>query len=1017
MIGKPLFYLVLFVGSLFGLSASAVTTSKNVDIIVTHGAPLTTFTFVNNTGATLPAGTPVSMGQAFRYGDIMPGNYPVIRDATKHIALPGQQWDEISTWRENGGNGSWRHAVWAIWLPNSLAAGASYQIEFVPTAGTYSEISHQALSGLCSGSGAHDFKMHLADVRNQDDTVRDSGDATFRLCDNIANTGRDAPRHLRAGNVYDEYEVRGLFKYTSGRQDPLLYVTAVVDLFTDAADGTSLKDVRHVFTTHNSWMNVSAGSVGNPGAPGPAGFPNDPQILSYQSQILDGSIDILDWSGLTQTVSSTANPIQNGKCSNTWQGSLTLTVPGSTGTNTWFAGMPVRYSTKGTPIGGLTPGQLYWVYNCSSTVTSGADGTIVNLMNSPEFAAQVALPLTGSQGTGTHTFSYVTWHPPWQSWQDEDTSADQNWATRGSTARFTRRIYPAFTNAEKTYWQESGLVPPIYLGQPTPNVPVQWRYETTLAYNPFSKDNVRGNADPGERPDIGFINEWSAQAFVDGTQTNWYYSRLYTMGAQSHGASTLLDESTGRIPVLNNGPPTGPGGNGVGGSYGTGTNASVALGIPQNQTSWSGNYFHGITQPRQGVPNTLISQWQCGIWLNCGTYISHIPNFVSLSYLIFGERLYLDSTYFDPNRDLLQLPPGPGDSYRDDIIAGNHYWGLTIACCQGRGSAWALRDRTFAAASGGDGNVERQYFNDQITENMNYYGAWIDPYKSGPGNTNIQTSILLPDYPGSWSIPDTYIGAYIFFTAYSMQTFLHAIDFSQWIVPFTKFYEGVCGGQMAGHPVSFYCIDFTLTIAMYDGDHTTTGGGIGPYVNGTDASSFGNQQNGTNILSGGQLQYASGYGYYTLAPGDTVRNISGTYYNGGMQIDQLPGTQWFEVVGPVNNTNGTYYIKCPLGHPVTSTCPTPGAAFTDFTRSGVSIAGEMQDLIAYRPSFDPGPGVGYADNNYTKYGGMVMNGLTVLGQSVPNALSDFNTRGGPSFYNNQLPSLWWDPTVVVPGSP
>ena len=106
-------------------------------------------------------------------------------------------------------------------------------------------------------------------------------------------------------------------------------------------------------------------------------------------------------------------------------------------------------------------------------------------------------------------------------------------------------------HAEKTYWQESGLVPPIYLGQPTPNVPVQWRYEATLAYHPFSKDNVRGNADPGERPDIGFINEWSAQAFVDGTQTNLYYSRLYTMGAQSHGASTLLDESTGRIPVLN----------------------------------------------------------------------------------------------------------------------------------------------------------------------------------------------------------------------------------------------------------------------------------------------------------------------------------------------------------------------------------------------------------------------------------------------------------------------------------
>jgi hypothetical protein len=335
------------------------------------------------------------------------------------------------------------------------------------------------------------------------------------------------------------------------------------------------------------------------------------------------------------------------------------------------------------------------------------------------------------------------WHPHWQSWQDEDTSADQNWATRGSTARVTRRIYPAFTNAEKTYWEQTGLVPPIYLGQTTPSVPVQWLYETTLAYNPFSKDNVRANADPGERPVIGFINEWSAQAFINGTQTNWYYSRIYTMVAQTLGASTLLDESTGRIPVLNNGPPSAPGGTSAGGSYSTGTNASVALGSPQNQTSWNPGYFHGIAQPLQNVPNSNID-WRCGIWLGCGTYISHIPNFVSLNYFIFGERLYLDTTYFDPNRDLLQLQPGPADSYRDDIIAGNHYWGLTIACCQGRGSAWALRDRTFAAASGGDGNVERQYFNDQITKNMNYYKVWVDSYKSGLATPTSTPQSYLP---------------------------------------------------------------------------------------------------------------------------------------------------------------------------------------------------------------------------------------------------------------------------------
>ena len=179
MIGKFLFLLSAATATFLGLSAGAVTTSQNIDIIVTHGAPLTTFTFVNNTGNTLPAGSPVSFGQAFRYGDVMPGTYPLIRDASTHVALPGQQWDEISTWRENGGNGSWRHAVWAAWLPNSLANGATYQVEFDSTAGTYSESSHQALSALCSGPAAHDLKIHLTDVRNLNDTVRDS--ATRRL--------------------------------------------------------------------------------------------------------------------------------------------------------------------------------------------------------------------------------------------------------------------------------------------------------------------------------------------------------------------------------------------------------------------------------------------------------------------------------------------------------------------------------------------------------------------------------------------------------------------------------------------------------------------------------------------------------------------------------------------------------------------------------------------------------------------------------------------------------------------
>ena len=156
--------------------------------------------------------------------------------------------------------------------PRERASTAAFQVEFLTTAGTYSETSHQSLSALCSGPAAHHLKIHYTDLRNQDDSVRDSGDATFDVCNNINNTGRDAPRHVRAGNVYDEYIVSGVPVYTSGHQDPLLYDQAIIDTFTKASDGVSAGDVRWVIHNHNSWENVAAGSTGNAGNPGPAGF-------------------------------------------------------------------------------------------------------------------------------------------------------------------------------------------------------------------------------------------------------------------------------------------------------------------------------------------------------------------------------------------------------------------------------------------------------------------------------------------------------------------------------------------------------------------------------------------------------------------------------------------------------------------------------------------------------------------------------------------------------------------------
>jgi hypothetical protein len=464
-----------------GTAAAQTSTTINVPIVITHGAPLTTFTFVNNTGSTLPAGSPVSFGQAFRYGDIMPGTYPLIRDASTHIALPGQQWDEISTWRENGGNGSWRHAVWAIRLPNNLAPGATYQVEFVTTAGAYSKSSVLPLSALCSGGNSHDLRIHLTDIRNQDDSVRKTGDATFRLCDHITTTGgRDDPRILDQGSVRTTAKIVGKFVYTDASQDPLLYAECNVGLYVDPATGNSLKDTSWVCWVHNSWMTVQAGSAGHAGAPGPVGLPNDPQAVSYRPEVLDGSTSVLNWNGLDATVASASNPIQTTGCGIDATASANpiancLNVPTSTGPNAWYYGQALRITSTGTPVGGLTNGSLGWVLNNGSTNNNCSNTNIVSIQNVPSGINSTQI-LTSSQGTGTTTLSFRVWHPTRMAWMTLDTSMADNWSPGGSATRVTRDLLPAFTVAEKRYWEESGIITPIQTvgGQsgPDPSVAV-----------------------------------------------------------------------------------------------------------------------------------------------------------------------------------------------------------------------------------------------------------------------------------------------------------------------------------------------------------------------------------------------------------------------------------------------------------------------------------------------------------------------------------------------------------------
>jgi hypothetical protein len=164
--------------------------------------------------------------------------------------------------------------------------------------------------------------------------------------------------------------------------------------------------------------------------------------------------------------------------------------------------------------------------------------------------------------------------------------------------------------------------------------------------------------------------------------------------------------------------------------------------------------------------------------------------------------------------------------------------------------------------------------------------------------------------------------------------------------------------------------------------HNGQGGNYGPSVNGTDAADFGAFSPYTNVLTGGQLSAFS----YVFTPGDFLKPMTAPVpFVTSLPLDQLSGLVWYQILGPVNNSvaPATFYLQCPVGHAVTSTCPTPGAAFTGFTRGGVPVVNEFNyDQFKYRPQHDPGAGAGYSDLNYVQYGGQTLSALKILGYSV-----------------------------------
>jgi hypothetical protein len=784
MIGKfLLFFLATAACSLIGLCNNAVAATKNVDIVVTHGAGLnTTYTLQNTSGRATAVGQQYIGGMVFRRGDVRPGQHVVIRDASTHTPLAHQQWDEISTRREFSDDNSWRHGVFSIQVPNAIPAGGKYTVEFVTAPDSYSPpTDKQTLVALCA---AHDFNIRFTDVMNQDGSQRDSGAMTFRVCDNISNTGRFAPTQYARGDVRSSFVVRGQPVYdTTGHAEPQIYVEAYLDLMTNPNDQNALGQVRHVFRISNPWMTVRGGSAGY-GA-GPVGFTNDPQAVIYYPQVRDGTTVIRDWSAYNTTIDPALSP----NWAPTISAQQDFFSPSNVQPHPFYAGMAVKYIGSGlTSVDGsatqpclgdtnLINGHIYFAYPydylTTQSFTSGSNKFKLTTTTYPYACDpqnhQENVTYFGAftgPGSGIQQLAYRVYHRKFTAWFTTDENGATDWTGSPSKQPFeialdTDPTYSPTGKEQRSQWVSSGVFPPLNLASGSwwegygYFLGVATRTEApTGVYAPLSMSQTTGGSGGGQHADVGPMADWTARAFLKPAMdpSRWKSTRMFALQGDSMPNAMVLNEATGRIPIANNGPPVGNGG-GQGDTY-----AGMGANFPHMSLADENSDFVGVTMPRQNSPINGWLQYVSGPYGGIRSHhLDHWRAFANFAFMFFGDRHLLDISRdmagravwinFDADhevgwRRVFTMYPSAGTSVDGVTFYGSPY--LWNADLQGiRAMGWADRDLLTGAIMGSDNDPERAYFADIRKENANFWFA-MKELKDCSGTPSNPT-------PGSWS--------------------------------------------------------------------------------------------------------------------------------------------------------------------------------------------------------------------------------------------------------------------------
>jgi hypothetical protein len=603
-------------------------------------------------------------------------------------------------------------------------------------------------------------------------------------------------------------------------------------------------------------------------------------------------------------------------------------------------------------------------------------------------------PVITSQGSGNQTFSFRVWHTHWMSWYAVDQTGLENWTS--GTARASSPLLPQFSAQEQLYWKQTGTVPPLRLTQ-TPSDPTSYGNWLTNYYEPLSRNNIIGGSGVGGRSDLGLVNEYWAQAFLLETPTAWQRARVFSLGSTHYPYGSLLNEATGRIPVINNGPPAANHG-GSGSPYPT-------LGAPHPQIYIGDNSasdFNNVIQPLEDIPvNTGTGmRYTGGIWGGGRVWANdHDPSFGNGMYTIFGSRHYLDALYFNGNRAGYVVTYG-GVGYTDAIVSGVHYYGLYYdSYNERRGGFWAFREKMLPAALGGDSNPERTYFNDQLAENY-WYGVALEASLDGSGN--YRNSIAPPGEVNSEVA--TFMDGYGFMVSYQAYAMLRDPVASMWLPRWLRTYRAMCDETVPGHLSSYYCALYYYEPAVHDVsllNNYLLNSTWGSAFNGSDASDVGTDEGQYQMFTAGSGTIQQQTAVLTLTNGDTVK-FKGCGAPGcdfGPGPDQLRTDIWYTITN-VNNATGTYQIIN----------PSTGMPFASFTKGGSPLSGGY--TMKLRPQYAPTTGWQHA--SYVPYAQALVYGLKDLGFSAINTAINVMTNRGFVDPGPTLTNMNWDPNVVVP---